>query len=148
MKTVLIVDESLGFILWLGKVLDNAGYRAVPSLSIRDASKAIGAFGITIDLLIMDPGLPGAVEFIQTLRGEQENLGLVTLVEEDTADSPRSFPGVAGVGCRPTPLIHADDTAVATLPSTFTEASLEQSQAEWLALVRTVLSGGTAAGGA
>ena len=147
MKTVLIVDQSLGFLLWLGKILESAGYRAVPSLDIPGAAATIASLGVTIDLVIMDPSLAGAGEFIQTLRTDQEDLGVIALVEEDTAGAPRSFPGVKGVGRRPAPLVHADDLAE-TMPSTFTEASLAQSQAEWLALVRAVLPGGTAAGGA
>ena len=147
MKTVLIVDESLGFILWLGKVLDSAAYRAVPSLGIPAAAAAITALGISIDLLIIDPGLAGAGEFIQTLRTEQENPGVIALVEDHSAGAPRSFPAVDGVGRRPIPLIPADDPAVETMPSTFTDASLAQSQEEWLTLVKAVLAKRTAAAG-
>ena len=79
MKTVLIVDADLSFAYWLGQGLDEAGYQAFPAKNIPDAAALPDELKPTIDLLIVNPALPGASEFIETLRRWNPSAQVVAL---------------------------------------------------------------------
>ncbi len=78
MKTVLIVDEDLGFVFWLGRILDNAGYEALPAKTVQDAASLLSQYPVSLDLLVINPACPGALEFItaQSSRGTFKILGI------------------------------------------------------------------------
>src|SRR5882724_4454329 len=59
-RSVLIVDRDLGFVFWLGRALDDAGYQALPAKGIGDATELLGHMNLEIDLLIVSPSMPGA----------------------------------------------------------------------------------------
>ena len=58
-KTILITDRDLGFVFWLGQLLDDAGYQALPARSSVDAIALQNQFHLKIDLLILNPSLVG-----------------------------------------------------------------------------------------
>src|SRR5581483_10505679 len=90
MKTALIVDAELAFGFWLARGLDQAGYQGYPAKSIPDASALVAELRITVDLLILNPGLPEAGEFIELLRRSNEHVKVVALM----GDQAR-FPALA-----------------------------------------------------
>jgi len=55
--TVMVVDEDLGLICRLGKILAEAGYQVVPALNSRQAASLIEKLCITPDLVISNPSL-------------------------------------------------------------------------------------------
>ena len=64
---VLIVDDDLGFVCWLGDILAEAGYQSVPASDSREATALIQDLHLQVDVVIVNPGLPGISEMIQTL---------------------------------------------------------------------------------
>ena len=65
--TILIVDEDVGFLWWLGELFNDLGYRSLPALSSPQAISLLSASFKSIDLLIIDPRLTGASHLIQVL---------------------------------------------------------------------------------
>jgi hypothetical protein len=80
--TILILDNDLGFAFWLGQTLTAPHCTALPALSVDEASALIGEFKLKVDFLIMNPAMPGAVEFTRALRKEQRQMRVATLATE------------------------------------------------------------------
>ena len=116
METILLIDSDLGFVFWLGQILDRAGYDALPAKSVPDALALLAELPIHLDLLILDPYLPGAGSFVTTLRAAQPQLRVLN---------------VTAAGSVP-----PDVGAVYRKPTQF----LENTQAEWLQIVRNAFS--------
>lgn len=76
------MDRELGFVFWLGHVLDDAGYQALPAKSIKDATALLGQLNLEIDLLIVSPSLDGARGFADALRRFQGHLKVIAVVDE------------------------------------------------------------------
>jgi DNA-binding NtrC family response regulator len=140
-KTILILDDNVGFVFWLGKILGEAGYQAVPASDIREASALIASLGLTLDVLIMNPDAQGATRFIQTLRGQQEGLRVIAVVE-DSADAHLTVAEVDGVGRRPPFVINIQNVVSDALRSVEEAAIQSRSKSEWLTLVRTATGSG------
>jgi hypothetical protein len=68
---ILVVDEDLGFIFWLGEIAEEIGCTCIPALNCWDAISFIRTFDLEIDLLIVNLTLAGVAEMIQTLTREQ-----------------------------------------------------------------------------
>jgi DNA-binding NtrC family response regulator len=135
-KTILILDNDVGFVFWLGKILTEAGYQVVPALRIREALRLIRSLGLTIDLLIMSPAAAGAAEFIQTLRRQKEGLRIIVPVE-DPLETQLAYIEVHGVGRKP-PFVTDLQDLISGAPLTAEAAAIQsKSQSEWLHLVRT-----------
>lgn len=66
-RTVLIADEDLGFVWWLGHVLAEAGYQSLPALNCRQAASRIKQMKGNVDAVIMNPRLPGSSNLIRKL---------------------------------------------------------------------------------
>ena len=99
-KTVLILDRDLGFVFWLGHVLTQAGYQALPANSCEAASKLITELKLGVDLAIVSYSLPGTGPFIRALRHSRENLKVIAVLE--AGEKPDSaFPGVDATQRRP-----------------------------------------------
>ncbi len=75
--TVLIVDDELGFLLWLGALLGEAGYRAVPAKTVTDAARMARVFPPNI--LVINPELRGAAHLIAGLRTHNVDLKVMAL---------------------------------------------------------------------
>ena len=66
-QPVVIVDDDLGFVVWLGQLLTDAGYQAVPAFSCLEAFSHIQQFDVKVDVVIVNPALPGVADMILTL---------------------------------------------------------------------------------
>ena len=89
---VLLIDSDLGFVFWLGRALDNAGYEAFPAKSISDALRLMAELHLSMSLVIVNHALPGAAEFIADLRNTQKLVKVMALIED--TDSAVALPDV------------------------------------------------------
>ena len=87
--TILITDEDVGFLWWLGELFSELGYRSLPALSCAQAIALLGASFKSIDLLIIDPHLTGASQLIQML--SQTRAVKVILIQ---GAEPYEIPGI------------------------------------------------------
>ena len=65
--TILIADEDVGFMWWLGELFNEMGFRSLPALSSRQALSHLRESGRQVDLLLINPRLRGAARLIRTL---------------------------------------------------------------------------------
>ena len=77
--TVWIVDDDLGFVWWLGEIFTEAGCRALPALSCEQAVSLMKQLDVGIDLLVLNPQLPGVIRMLQMLRGADANFKVVAI---------------------------------------------------------------------
>jgi len=101
MKNILIVDNDLGFILWLGRVLIGAHQQPLPACNVSDAMVLADAAN-QVDLLIINSSLPRSSEFIAKMRRSQSKLKVIDLGAEGNGTLPhdhawRRIPGQAGL---------------------------------------------------
>ena len=82
MQTILVVDNDLGFIFWLGQALRQGGYEVLPARTVADARTLISQFLPDLDLLIINFALPEAPEFVRTLRRGQGQVKVIALARE------------------------------------------------------------------
>lgn len=68
MKTVLLVDDDLGFAFWLGRLLDGTGFDAWPAKSAADAAVLLQSLSARPDLLIVNLACPGTVPLAEDQR--------------------------------------------------------------------------------
>lgn len=121
MATILILDEDLGFVFWLGQALTAASFKPLPAQNVSDAKRWLRRFKLIVDVLILDPAVPGAIEFAEWLRCQQGQLRVV-----------------AAVGERPEPSVVAKDVdALRKKPEVLDPAA----EAQWLQVIRSVLAG-------
>jgi hypothetical protein len=86
LKTILIVDRDLGFVFWLGQILDAAGYVAVPAKGIADAAEIVTTLRLPVDGVIATPAEHGLGEFVEKLRFSSPDLQVIALASaEDPA---------------------------------------------------------------
>jgi hypothetical protein len=77
-QTILIVDDDLGFVVWLGLTLSAAGYLTLPLTSAPESLRIIAALKLAaIDLAIVNPATPGMSHLIDTLRSRQKYLRVI-----------------------------------------------------------------------
>ena len=90
MKTILIVDRDLGFVLWLGHILNRSGSVALPATTIAEAAEMVALLGLRVDVLITAPGEAGVREFVEDLRLASPDLQLVGVgsAEDPSRDIP------------------------------------------------------------
>ena len=74
-KTILITDRDLGFVFWLGQLLDDAGYQALPARSSVDAIALQNQFHLKIDLLILNPSLVGYASSLKRYAARKSTRG-------------------------------------------------------------------------
>ena len=118
-NTILILNRDLGFVFSLGKMLDNAGYAALPARSVADADAIIEQFSLEIDLLILDPSLEGAVAFARKVLGIQGHLKAIAIIAGQ-GESSVAFPEADASLAKP-------------------EAWDETSRAVWLKAIQQIL---------
>jgi hypothetical protein len=63
---ILIIDEDVGFVMYLGQTLARGGYQPWPARTPREALQLIRRLGIKIDIVIAPPG-DGARYLVRTL---------------------------------------------------------------------------------
>jgi DNA-binding response OmpR family regulator len=116
MKNILIVENDLGFIFWLGGALMAADYQPWPACGVSEANALAGK--TAIDLLIVNPSLPGVSKLIAVLRRSQAKLKVIAL----GAEGEIKLSGIDAWRCKPGPA----------------EKSAKQ---EWLKAVKNVFIG-------
>jgi DNA-binding response OmpR family regulator len=84
---VLIVDDDLGFLVWLGLTLGNGGFVTVPATSGVQAKEVIDELGIRINLAIVNLTLPGALELGESLRRRDKSVKVIAIQNADAASS-------------------------------------------------------------
>jgi len=107
LKTVLIVDGDLGFVFWLGHLLDAAGYSAYPAKSASDAALLMLQLDLQPKLLVINPELPAAADFIAGLHRSHSSMRAIGVVEH-VDDGSRHCPGMDVCLAKPAVL---DDSA-------------------------------------
>ena len=121
MKTVLLVDDDLGFAFWLGQALDRAGYETWPAQSVPAAESLLATVRLPVDLLVINVSLPRAPAFAIHLGRTRADFKVIA-VYEGPDDVVQPFPEASAAHHKPTTI----DT-VAKL--------------EWVQLVACVLGG-------
>lgn len=85
--TILIVDQDLGFVMWLGNTLGSKGYLTLPSTSAPEALRVIADLAIgTVDLLIVNPALPATSELVDSLRSRHRVLKVIWIEASGRSD--------------------------------------------------------------
>jgi DNA-binding response OmpR family regulator len=80
-RTVLLVGPDLGFVFWLGRALDQAGYEAFPARDLAAAAETVSEFHLTPGLLILTASIPGSKELIADLKRLHEQVRVLCLAE-------------------------------------------------------------------
>jgi two-component SAPR family response regulator len=114
--TVWIVDNDLGFVCWLGELITEAGYLALPALRCREAALLMKKLGLPADVLFVNPHLKGVPRLLQTVRRANRQVKIVAI------QSPSIVPPVA---------VNAD--------ATLQRPSEPISRLDWLRKVNTLL---------
>ena len=78
-QMVLIVDDDLGLVCWLGDILNEAGARSVPALSCGEAAVLIERLAIEPDLIILNFSLKGASKLLENCIQRNRHLKVVTI---------------------------------------------------------------------
>jgi DNA-binding response OmpR family regulator len=120
---ILLIDTDLGFLFWLGRMLDKGGYKAFPAKSVPDAVALLADLHLTVNLVILNWSLPGAEGLVAAMRQAWENLKVISLATDERAPVAA---GADAVCCKPVELY-------------------ERSRTMWLQAVREVLSPETVA---
>ena len=88
MKTILLVDRDLGFVLWLGAALDRAGYRALPAPGSQEVVELLNELRVPVHLLVVACSLPDASALVRSLRLSQEHLKIIALTDDGAQPCP------------------------------------------------------------
>ena len=119
MKTVLILDDDLGFVFWLGHVLDAAAYSTLPAKSVPDAVLLVTQLGLTVDVLVINLALAEGLNFVTAMHSSQRDMKVIGVLND-----PVEVTNILGVN------------AVHLKPSVRNEAA----KVEWLQYVQSVLA--------
>lgn len=87
-RSVLIVDEDLGFLSWLSDLFTEAGYQAIPALNSRQAVSITKKFSIAIDIIAIHDSLPGASGVLEKLNRPDRPLRIVAILDPGVEGPP------------------------------------------------------------
>ena len=87
---ILIIDEDVGFLWWLGELFHEAGYQTIPSLNCSEALSLARNVKGGIDLVLVHPGIRGVRRLITALSGIHTPK-VILLQDSSTVES---IPGV------------------------------------------------------
>ena len=82
MATILILDNDLGFMFWLGQALTVTGLTPMPAPSVPEARKLLGRFPKAVDVLIVNMEVWEAPEYTRSLRSLQGKLRVIATVRQ------------------------------------------------------------------
>src|ERR1017187_4122777 len=80
-KTVLIVDNDLGFAFWLGQALDRAGYETWPARNVAAADSLLAEVRLVVDLLVINASLPRARAFAAHVGRSRADFKVIAICE-------------------------------------------------------------------
>lgn len=86
--TVLIVDDDLGFVWWLGETFTEIGYRAIPALNPSQASEFLTKLREEINLLVVNGSIAGVGRLVKSLAGSQPDLKVILIQDGRTSKTP------------------------------------------------------------
>jgi hypothetical protein len=118
--TVLIIDGDLGFVFWLGHLLDAEAYSALPARAVPDAALLVMQLDLIVDVLVINLALAGADEFIAAMHRRKE--------------------GVKVIGIQKNPLTAMDIPGVNAIYHPSPNILDHMAKAEWLKCIEQVLS--------
>jgi len=78
---ILIVERDLGFVFWLGRALDYAGHVSLPAKDVQDAKSLLRDLNPAVELIIVNPRVPGAAAMLQQMRGATPDVKVIELAE-------------------------------------------------------------------
>ena len=78
---VIVIDDDLGFVFWLGHAFDQAGYRAFPARNVSDAIALASDLDIEPSLVIIGGAQQGAVALVNRWRKKFNDLQVIWLEE-------------------------------------------------------------------
>ena len=90
MNSILIVDGDLGFVVWLGRALYEAGYQSLPATSGADAIARMDQFEAAIALLIVSPSVPDLSQLIRRMSLTHRQFPIIVATE--IAETPKPLP--------------------------------------------------------
>ena len=99
-KTVLIVDDDLGFAFWLGQALDRAGYETWPARSVTAAKSLLAEVRLAVDLLVITASQPRAPVLADYLARANPDLKVIAVYENLTAGF-KPFPKASAIHQKP-----------------------------------------------
>lgn len=117
---MLIVEDDLGFVFWLGNLLDGEGYAALPAKNVADAAQLIAQLDLIVDLLIINLDVARANEFIAGMHSRNDRCKVIGMLQD-----PMQNPYIPGV------------SAIAPYRPENLDAS---ARAEWLQCIKQVLT--------
>jgi len=74
---VIVIDDDLGFVFWLGHAFDQAGYRAFPARNVSDAMALTSDLDIEPGLVIIGGAQQGAVPLVKAWRKKFNDLQVI-----------------------------------------------------------------------
>jgi hypothetical protein len=80
---IYIIHEDLGFVFWLGHLLDGIGYEAIPAKSCPDAVDFLDETGLQPRLVVINPALPGVPHLLSRFRQTAPDLKVILVREEN-----------------------------------------------------------------
>jgi ActR/RegA family two-component response regulator len=119
LKTVLILDDDLGFVFWLGHVLDAAAYSTLPAKSVPDAALLVTQLGLTVDVLAINLALAEGLDFIAAMHRSQKDMRVIGILNDPA--NAINIPGVNSVHLKPS-------------------IRNEEAKIEWLQYIQSVLA--------
>jgi len=84
---VLIVDEDLGLLYWLGKILAENGYQALPALDSRQAVLLVEQLGVKVDLVIVNRRWLGVIDMIKAPNRGPSSISVLLIPDPDFWDA-------------------------------------------------------------
>jgi DNA-binding NtrC family response regulator len=124
---VLIIDNDLAFVFWLGEILARAGYEPYPAQDVPQARQLLSSLPGPPALVIVNTCFPGAAAFLRAVR--QSIGGLQAIGISDPASDPSSVPSSRGGE-------FSESIQTVPRPTCFGGISVS----EWLNLIERVLS--------
>ncbi len=82
-RTVLIVDDDVAFLWWLGEMFTDAGYQAVPALSCSQALAVVNGLNLNIDVLVISASLSGSIRLVRSLERPGGDLRIVLVADSN-----------------------------------------------------------------
>jgi DNA-binding NtrC family response regulator len=64
---ILIIDDDVGFLWWLGELFNEIGYRSIPALNCKEALALVRHLRGGVDLVLVNPSLKGVAALVRIL---------------------------------------------------------------------------------
>jgi len=137
---ILVLDDDLGFLFWFAEAMEPFGYHVVPADTVAQATRIMRRLKLAVDLLIVNPDLPGAVEFTASLQKRKDtHVKVVALISQENSHSEHHRIRADATRAKPDPGEIAEMRAAAELGGT-----QPRLQSEWARFVQQMLGHRTA----